>query len=150
MCETNADSLTLEQICKDLKVSEKGAGPLYASKSGPVFNGRPANAGVATNQSTRLPKDTRIKFKKTTVKQIRGRINAPRLQNGRYQKLLQPALLTRNSSACLSPTTCSTAVAATGTSAPDATSTSPMMSSSTTPSVSNLATLIYSSYILIN
>ena len=32
------------------------AGPLYASSSGPVTNGRPANAGVATTQSRRLPK----------------------------------------------------------------------------------------------
>ena len=33
-----------------------GAGPLYASSSGPVTNGRPANAGIATTQSRRLPK----------------------------------------------------------------------------------------------
>ena len=33
------------------------AGPLYASSSGPVSNGRFANAGVATTQSRRLPKE---------------------------------------------------------------------------------------------
>ena len=33
------------------------AGPLYASSSGPVSNGRFANAGVATSQSRRLPKE---------------------------------------------------------------------------------------------
>ena len=33
------------------------AGPLYASSSGPVSNGRFANAGVATTQSCRLPKE---------------------------------------------------------------------------------------------
>ena len=35
----------------------EGAGPLYASSSGPVSNGRSANAGVATTQSRRLPKE---------------------------------------------------------------------------------------------
>ena len=34
-----------------------GTGPLYASNSGPVFNGRLANAKVATTQSRRLPKE---------------------------------------------------------------------------------------------
>ena len=34
-----------------------GAGPLYASFSGPVSNGRFANAGVAITQSRRLPKE---------------------------------------------------------------------------------------------
>ena len=34
-----------------------GAGPLYASNSGPDSNGRPANAGIATTQSHRLPKE---------------------------------------------------------------------------------------------
>ena len=34
-----------------------GIGPLYASFSGPVSNGRFANAGVATTQSSRLPKE---------------------------------------------------------------------------------------------
>ena len=33
------------------------AGPLYASSSGPVSNRRFANAGVATKQSRRLPKE---------------------------------------------------------------------------------------------
>ena len=32
------------------------AGPLHASSSGPVSSRRPANAGVATTQSYRLPK----------------------------------------------------------------------------------------------
>ena len=34
-----------------------GAKPLYASNSGPVFNGRPANAEVARTQSRRLRKE---------------------------------------------------------------------------------------------
>ena len=34
-----------------------GAGPQYASNSGPVSNGRPVNAGVAPTQSRRLPKE---------------------------------------------------------------------------------------------
>ena len=34
-----------------------GAGPLYASSSGPVSSRRPPNPGVATTQSRRLPKE---------------------------------------------------------------------------------------------
>ena len=34
-----------------------GAGPLYASSSGPVLSRHPANSGVATTQSRRLPKE---------------------------------------------------------------------------------------------
>ena len=34
-----------------------GAGPLNAANSGPVFNGRLANAGVATTQSCNMPKE---------------------------------------------------------------------------------------------
>ena len=34
-----------------------GAGPLYASSSGPVSSRRPPNAGVATTKSSRLPKE---------------------------------------------------------------------------------------------
>ena len=94
------------------------------------------------------PKKTRINLKKATVKPILRRINALRLPNGRCQKL-QPSALPESSSACPSPTTCLTAVAATWTNPPDATSTSPMMSrSSITPSSSNLASLIYSTFIL--
>ena len=97
---------------------------------------------------TTCSKKTRIKSKRATVKPIIGRINAPRLPNGRYQKLQAPAL-PESSSACPSPTTCSTAVAATWTSAPDATSTSLTMSSpSTTPSSSDLASMIYSTFII--
>ena len=94
------------------------------------------------------PKKTRIKSKKATVKPILGRINAPRLPNERYQRLQPPALL-ESLSACLSPTTSLTAVAATWTSTPDATSTSQTMSSlSTTPSSFDLVTLINSTIIL--
>ena len=93
-------------------------------------------------------KTTRITSMKATVKPIIGRINSPRLPNGRYQKLQSPALL-ESSSACLIPTTCSTAVAATCTSAPDATLTSLTTSSpSTTPSSSYLTSLFNSSFIL--
>ena len=34
-----------------------GAGPLYASSSGPVSSKRPPNVGVTTTQSRRLPKE---------------------------------------------------------------------------------------------
>ena len=38
-------------------------GPLYASKSGPVFDGLPANAGVATTQSCRVLKENENQIK---------------------------------------------------------------------------------------
>ena len=40
-----------------------GAGPLYALNSGPVSNGRLANAGVATTQSCGLPKENADQIK---------------------------------------------------------------------------------------
>ena len=41
-----------------------GAGPMYASSSGPVSNKRPANAGVAPTQRRRLPKENADQVKK--------------------------------------------------------------------------------------
>ena len=126
-----------------------GAGPMYASSSGPVSSRHPPNARFATTQSRRMPKITRIKLTKTAVNPIIGRINAPRLPNKGYQKLQPPALTDKRESDCPSPTTSSTAVAATWTSAPNATSTTPTISCiSTTFSSSDLATLIYATFIL--
>ena len=124
-------------------------GPLYASSSGPVLSRRPENAGVASTQSRRLPKQDADLITKKAFKLILGRINAASLPNEQYQKLQLPALTERRQSICPSPMTSSTAVAATWTSAPDASSKSPTMSSlSNTPSSSDLATLIYSTFIL--
>ena len=63
-----------------------GAGPLYDSNSGPVSSGGAAYAGGASKQS-RLPKEDGIKLqkKKAVNPPFLGRINAPRLPNGRYQ-----------------------------------------------------------------
>ena len=58
-------------------------------------------------------KKTWIKSTNKAVKLILGQINAPRLPNGRYQKLQPPALKERSQSKCPSPTTSSTAIAAT-------------------------------------
>ena len=126
-----------------------GAGPLYASFSGPVSNRYPPNARFATTQNRRMPKITRMKLTKTAVKPILGRINAPRLPNKGYQKLQPPALMDKRQRECPSPTTSSMAVAATWTSAPNATSTTPTISCiSTTSSSSDLATLNYATFIL--
>ena len=90
-----------------------------------------------------------MKKKKVAIKPLLGRINAPRLPNGRYHKLQPPASPKRHQSSSPSPTTSSTAFTATWTSAPDAPSTSPTMSSnSNTRSSSDLASLIYFSFIL--
>ena len=148
MCFTDADSLTLDQICKDLRISETELDSCmpqtpvkFSTDVLQTPKSRPRKVGAC-------PKKTRITLKKATVKPIFGRINAL-LPNGRYQKMQQAALPERSSSACQSLTTCSTAVAATWSSAPDATSTNPMMSISiTTPSSSDLVSMIYSTFIL--
>ena len=126
-----------------------GAGPLYSSSSGPVSSRRLANAEVATTQSRRLPKEDADQIN-IESDQTDSRTNKrKRLPNKRYQKLQPVALTVRSQSEHLSLTTSMTAVAETWTNAPEATSTTPTMSCiSTTPLFSNLATLIYSTFIL--
>ena len=146
---TDADSLTLEQICKNLGISETELDPCmlhpptqFQADVLQTPESRPLK-GVA------CLKKTRIKSTKKAVKTILGRIDPPMLPNGRYQKLQPPALTERRKSECPSPTTSSTAVAATKTSAPDTTLTNPTMSCiSTTTSSSDLGTLIYAIFIL--
>ena len=90
-----------------------GAKPLYASSSGMVSTRRPLNAGVMTTQSRRLPKEDANQINKD------GRQTDPRMNKRakvakeRYQKLQPPALTKRRQSECPSPTTSSTAIAAT-------------------------------------
>ena len=132
--------LTLEQ---DLEISETELDPCMpyhpAQFQTDVFRtpeSRPRKVAAC-------PKKTPIKSTMKAETPILGRINAPRLPNGRDQKLQFPVLLVKSQRAVSSPTTTSTAVAATWPSAPDATLTSPTMSNtSTTPSSSDLATLI--------
>ena len=149
LCWTDADLLTLEQICKELEMSETeldlSMPPLPAQVQADVLRmpeSRPRKAAAC-------PKKTRIKSTTKVVKPILGRINAPRLPNGRYQELRPHASSEQSQSAVASPTTSSMVIAATLTSAPDASSTSLIMSStSTTHSFYDLALLIYSTYIL--
>ena len=151
-CWTDADSLELEQICKDLGISEAETDP-FMSSSAPPFHFQQnvmRTPEAPPSKAAACPKKTRIKLKrkKAAISPILGRKNAPRLPNGRYQKLQPPAQPERSLSACASPTTSSTAVSAKWTSAPDETLTKPMMRISTTPSSSDLASLIYSTFIL--
>ena len=149
MSWTNADSLTLEQICKDLRISETELDPCMLHPPAQFQADVLQTPESRPRKAVACLKKTLIKSTKTAVKPILGRINTPRLPNGRYQKLQPPALTERQKSECPSPTTSSTAVAATWTSPPDATSTTPTMSCiSTTPSLSDLATLIYATFIL--
>ena len=143
LCWVDADSLTLEQICNNLGISE--------TELDPCMRHPPAQfqADVLRTPESRPRKDaacpikTRIKSTTKAVKLILGRINALRLPNGRFQNLQPPALTETKQSECSSPKKSSTAVAATWTSAPDATSTSQTISNfSTTSSSSDLATLI--------
>ena len=71
------------------------AGPLYASSFGPFSCRRLANAGVATTQSCRLPKEDANQLTNRAVTPIFGRINALKLTNGRFQKLQPPSLTDR-------------------------------------------------------
>ena len=149
---TDADSLELEQICKDLGISEAETDPFMSSSAPPSqfqLNFSSSPKACLTEAAAACPKKTRIKSKQKAVNPILGRKNAPRLPNGQFQKLLQHSGSAKSTSACTSPTTSSTAVATTWTSAPDEILTKPIMSStSTTPSSSDLTSLIYSSFIL--
>ena len=149
MSSTDADSLTLKQICNDFGISETELDTCMLHPPAQF------QANVLQTPESRPRKDiaclkkTRIKSTKTAVKPILGRKNAPRLPNKRFQKLPPPAMTEGRQSECPSPTTFSTAVAATWTSALDATSTILTMSCiSTTASFSDLGTLSYATFIL--
>ena len=127
-----------------------GAKPMYASNFGPVSNGRPPNAEVASTQSRRLPKEN-ANLRQEVDCQTELRTNKrAKVSKWTISEAAAAALPKIRSSACQSLTMFSTAAAATWTSAADATSTSPMMSSSssTIPFYSNLASLIYYIFIL--
>ena len=145
---TDADSLTLEQICKDLGISETELDPCMLHPPTQFQADVLQTPESRPHKGVACLKKTRIKSTKKAVKPILGRINAPRLPNGRYQKQLPPALTERRQSECPSPTTSSTAIAATWTSAPDATLTNSTMSCISTTPFSDLATLIYATFIL--
>ena len=146
---TDADSLTLEQICKDLGISKTELDPITPLPPAMFQADELRKPEERSRKDVGEPKKrgNQKGKKKATVKPILGRINAP--WYGRYQKLQQLASLEKRQRESTSPTTSSMAVDATWTSAPDATLMSPMMSStSTTPTSSDLASFIYSSIIL--
>ena len=148
---TDADSLTLEQICQDLGILETRLDPIlpqppaqFQADELRTPRARPRkDFGDPKNRGNQKGK------KKDTVKPILGRINAPRLPNGLYQKLQPLASLETRQSESTSPTTSSMAVDTTWTSVSYATFTSAMMScTSTIPTFYDLASLIYSFIIL--
>ena len=148
LCWVDAYSLTLKQICKDLAISKTKLNTCMPQTPVQFLTNVLLPPESRPRKVATCLKQTRLKSEKATIKPIIGRINAPRLPNGRYQKL-QSSALPGSSSAWPSPTSCSMAVAATWTSAPDATSTSLTTDSpSKTPSYSDLASLIYSTFIL--
>ena len=106
--------------------------PLYVLFFSSVSKWRFANAGVRSTQSRRLLKENANQINEKNIKPIFTRINVPRLQNRRYQKLNLSALTESRQSVCLNSTTSSTAIAATWTIEFDATWTSPKMSSLST------------------
>ena len=147
LCWTDADSLTLEQICQELELKETVLDYCMPSPPAQVQADVLRTPQSRPRKAAACPKQMRIKSTTTDVKPILGRINAPWLPNGRYQKLRPQASSDKPKRSCKS-TTSSMVNAATLTSAPDATLTSPIISSiSTTPSSSDLASLIYSTYI---
>ena len=56
ICWTDADSLTVEQICKDLGIMEMEL-DVYGSASGPATSGRTAHAGSSITQTSCRPKE---------------------------------------------------------------------------------------------
>ena len=151
MSWTDAYSLTLEQICKDLGIFQTELDPCMLHHPAQFQAGVLQTPESQTRKAVACLKKTRIKSTKTGVKPILEGINSQRLPIGRYQKLQPPALTEMRQSECPTPTTSSTAVAATWTRAPDETFTTPTISCiSTTPSSSDLATLIYTALILDN
>ena len=83
LCWVDADSLTLEQIWKDLGISETELDPClpqtpiqFQTDVLQTLESRPRKVAAS-------PKKPRIKSKKATVNPILRRINAPRLPNGR-------------------------------------------------------------------
>ena len=110
---TDADSLTLEQICIYLGISETELDPCMLHPPA-QFQADVLQAPESRQRkAVACLKKTRIKSTTTAVKPIFGRLNAPRLLNRRYQKLQLPALTERRQIECPSLTTSSTAVVAT-------------------------------------
>ena len=87
LCWTDADSPTLDQFCKELGMSETVLGrcmfPVPAKVQADVLR----TPESLRRKAAACPKKTRIKSTTKLVTPILGRINAPRLPNGRYQKL---------------------------------------------------------------
>ena len=149
LCWTYADSLTLEQICMELGMSETELDLSMPPPPAQVQTDVLRTPESRPRKAAGCPKKTRIKSTTKVVTPILERINAPRLPNGRHQKQRPHASSEKSQSALAIPTTSSKVIAATLTNAPDATSTNLIMSStSTTSPSSDLASVIYSTYIL--
>ena len=89
------------------------AGPLYASSSGPVSNGRPANAEVATTQSRRLHQEEEDQIKEGDRQTDPWTNKRAKVAKWTVSKAEPPALADKSQSAVAGPTMSSTAVAAT-------------------------------------
>ena len=110
---TDANLVMLEQIFKDLGISEKEL-DLCMFITPAQFQANVLRTPESPpRKATACPKKARIKSRKAAVPPILGRINAPRLPNKRYQKLQPPTLRERSQSAIASPTRFSTAIAVT-------------------------------------
>ena len=87
---TNADSLTLEQICKDLGISETELDPCMLHPPTQFQADVLQTPESRPRKGVACLKTTRIKSTKKVVKPILGRLNAPRLPNKRYQSCSRP------------------------------------------------------------
>ena len=97
---TDADSLTVEQIYKDLRISENELDLCMLHPRAQFQEDVLRTPESLPRKAAVCPKTTRIKLTKNAVKPILGRINAPRLPNERYQKLQPPAMTERIHSEC--------------------------------------------------
>ena len=117
--------------------------------TGPGSSGRFANAGVATTPSRRMPKEDADQINDDSL-QTDPRTNKRfKVAKWAVSKAASASLVGKSQSAVANPTTSSMVIAVTLTRAHDATTSSSIMSStSITASSSDLASLIYSTYIL--
>ena len=113
LCWTDADLLTLEQICKDLGISQTELDPCMPHTSSQFQENLLRTPESRPRKDAACTKKTQIKSTRKAVKPIFKRITAPCLPNGQYQKLQPPDLPESSQSEVASPTTSSVAIVAT-------------------------------------
>ena len=143
---TNADPIDVAQICRDLGISEESIFLPEASKE--LNLSAPTPASQLTSYPLTPTPTIKIRLKrKTAANPGKGRINAPRRSNGQFEKV-NDIFSEIKPSASASHSTSSTTVLATLTSATIEPLAISETSAITRPSSTDIASMIYSTYIL--